>query len=203
MYSIYFDTRKLLVCRSSSAIKANPNSIIYSYGDNSQLKELPYIFRKNTGLRQLYIPALEGEEENVFKIICSEFNQINAGGGLVSNDKGEYLLIFRNGFWDLSKGKQEPNEDIRNTALREVEEECGISNLQLKELICITRHTYMLNGSHILKHTYWYKMDLTKEQRLCPQLEENIQKCIWVNKNDLHLYLNKTYPSIVEVFENI
>ncbi len=135
-----------------------------------------------------------------FEEVCSKYTQINAGGGLVENANGEYLLIFRNGLWDLPKGKQEEGEDIALTAVREVEEECGIGNLQLQELICITRHTYQMNGLSMLKHTYWYKMFYSGNHSLKPQIEENIQEVKWVKKEDVPQYLENTYPSIKEVF---
>ena len=55
-----------------------------------------------------------------------KYLEVNAGGGLVTNTKGEFLLIRRSGLWDLPKGHQEPGEDIGATALREVEEETGV-----------------------------------------------------------------------------
>ena len=55
-----------------------------------------------------------------------KYLEVNAGGGLVINSKGEYLLIRRSGLWDLPKGHQEPGEPIEETALREVEEETGL-----------------------------------------------------------------------------
>jgi 8-oxo-dGTP pyrophosphatase MutT (NUDIX family) len=119
----------------------------------------------------------------------------------VQNQAGEYLLIYRNGVWDLPKGKQEEGEDIALTALREVEEECGIGGLEQGELICITHHTYHMNGLHMLKDTYWYEMKYTGNSTLKPQLEEDIQKCEWVPAGKLAEYLQNTYPSIRKVFE--
>ena len=53
------------------------------------------------------------------------------------DENKEFLLIFRDEMWDLPKGKQEPDEEISKTALREVEEECGISGMDLEKLLCI------------------------------------------------------------------
>ncbi|MFM8758223.1 MAG: NUDIX domain-containing protein, partial [Methylophilaceae bacterium] len=43
-----------------------------------------------------------------------------AAGGLVENELGQVLMIFRRGKWDLPKGKLDPNESIDECALREV-----------------------------------------------------------------------------------
>ena len=137
-----------------------------------------------------------------FPEFCSHFTEITAGGGLVRNREGQYLLIYRHELWDLPKGKQEPGETIETCALREVEEETGLHELQLGRLICITHHTYQLFGQKILKHTYWDAMSDDREEPLLPQLEEDISRAEWVEKERLPEYLEGTYPSIVEVFVN-
>ncbi|MBO5844060.1 MAG: NUDIX domain-containing protein, partial [Bacteroidales bacterium] len=48
---------------------------------------------------------------------------VPAAGGLVQNEKGEYLFIFRNNHLDLPKGHKEEGENLEVTAVREVEEE--------------------------------------------------------------------------------
>ena len=111
-----------------------------------------------------------------FPEFCSHFHEIPAGGGLVRNKEGKYLLIYRHRLWDLPKGKQEPDEKIEDCALREVEEETGLHNLRLGERICITHHTYQVFGEKILKHTYWYRMFDDAEENLLPQEEEDITK---------------------------
>ena len=62
-------------------------------------------------------------------------NRIQAGGGLVENEKGEILFMFRRGKWDLPKGKLDPGESLENCALREVKEETGIRILELKRFL--------------------------------------------------------------------
>jgi 8-oxo-dGTP pyrophosphatase MutT (NUDIX family) len=201
MYSIYFNNRIIRVCNVSETNSYNPNAVVLNCADDKTLEELPGLFDTNENLKMLYIPVPAGEMESTYRKLCSHFTPINAGGGLVQNQAGEYLLIYRNGVWDLPKGKQEEGEDIALTALREVEEECGISGLEQGELICITHHTYHMNGLHMLKDTYWYEMKYTGNSTLKPQLEEDIQKCEWVPAGKLGEYLKDTYPSIKKVFE--
>ena len=54
---------------------------------------------------------------------------------LVHKNK-EILFIKRNGIWDLPKGKLENNESLFKCAEREVEEECGVNQLTIKEKRC-------------------------------------------------------------------
>lgn len=203
MYNIYFNKRVLNISNPDKLIKNNPNSIYLNSPAEEDLVQLPEFFEKSVHMSNLVVAAHPSDVETKFNTICSAFTQINAAGGLVENEKGEYLLIFRNGLWDLPKGKQEEGEDISVTALREVEEECGITGLELKDLICITRHTYRMNGEFILKHTYWYKMSHTGDCNLVPQTEEGIDQVKWVAKENLASYIHNTYPSIKELFTSL
>ena len=156
------------------------------------------LFEISTTLSHIYIPT--DDIEDTYRKVCAEFLEVNAGGGLVENRRGDFLLISRNGLWDLPKGHQDPGEEISVTALREVQEETGIEELILKDLICITDHCYKRDGIWHLKHTWWYAMLDNKPIDLTPQREEDISKAAWVAKSSLPPFLQNTYPSIVEVF---
>jgi 8-oxo-dGTP pyrophosphatase MutT (NUDIX family) len=128
---------------------------------------------------------------------------IIAAGGIVVNPNKEILWIFRRGFWDLPKGKLDPNESIEACAIREVMEETGISNLVLGDLILTTKHQYhdtYLN-TEVEKTTYWYQMTTDTIQEGVPQTEEDIEAIAWVKKADLAPYLAKTYENINQVME--
>ncbi|MCR5709389.1 MAG: NUDIX domain-containing protein [Bacteroidales bacterium] len=141
-------------------------------------------------------------DDDRFAEFSSRFREIPAGGGLVGNRKGEYLLILRHNLWDLPKGKMEPGESMEECALREVEEETGLHGLTLGRLICVTHHTYTVFGENVLKHTWWYAMTDDREEPLIPQQEEDITEVRWVEKERLPEFLGATYPSIREVFVN-
>jgi len=128
---------------------------------------------------------------------------IIAAGGIVMNPNQEILWIFRRGFWDLPKGKLDPNETIEACAVREVMEETGISHLVLGELILKTTHQYhdkYLN-EEVEKTTYWYAMTTDTFQDGKPQTEEDIEAIAWVKKEDIAPYLAKTYDTIKAVME--
>lgn len=129
--------------------------------------------------------------------------EVNAAGGLVINEKGEFLLIRRSGLWDLPKGHQDPGEFLEETALREVEEETGLNGLVLGKFIRSTDHCYQRDGQWYLKHTWWYEMSCTGSQKCTPQTEEGITETAWASKTELREYLQQTYPTIIEVFRSI
>jgi 8-oxo-dGTP pyrophosphatase MutT (NUDIX family) len=139
------------------------------------------------------------DEELVFNKFAKYFKIIEAAGGLVFNSKNQLLLIERLGVWDLPKGKIEVGEIPEIAAVREVEEECAVTGLTIENLVCKSYHTYFFKEKHILKRTYWYKMNTNFSQNLVPQTEEDITKVEWQNftKNDIET-LN-TYESIKDV----
>ena len=198
MRKIYLEKRSIIICGESDQVLADPNAIQFSIGDDCSLTNMIELFETSETLQRIYIPT--ADIDRTYRRVCSEFLEVNAGGGLVENQRGDFLLINRNGLWDLPKGHQDPGEDIRVTALREVQEETGIDDLKLKELICITDHCYKRNNIWHLKHTWWYSMLDLKPLDLTPQREEDISKAAWVAKSSLPPFLQNTYPSIVEVF---
>ena len=198
MHKIYFEKRCIIICLPDDPALADPNAILFNIGSSTDVHGLVEMVELSESLHRVYIPT--NDVEGTYKMICAEFLEVNAGGGLVSNRRGDYLLISRNGLWDLPKGHQDPGEEISVTALREVQEETGIDQLQLRDLICITDHCYKRNGIWHLKHTWWYDMLYTDPTDLTPQTEEDIAKAAWVAKSSLPPFLTNTYPSILEVF---
>jgi 8-oxo-dGTP pyrophosphatase MutT (NUDIX family) len=130
------------------------------------------------------------------------FKTIKAGGGLVRNSKGEFLLIFRHGKWDLPKGKPDAGETIETCALREVQEETGVSDLTIVKKIPKTYHLYTdTNGEIILKKCYWFEMKTTDKRPLKPQLEEGISEAVWLSKEEVEARKMLMFPAIRQYFE--
>ena len=198
MHKIYFEKRAIIICTPDDQALSDPNVILFRLGESLDIHSLIDMVEYSDSLYRICIPT--DDVEATYKKVCAEFLEVNAGGGLVSNRRGDFLLICRNGLWDLPKGHQDPGEEISTTALREVQEETGIDELELRELICITDHCYKRNDIWHLKHTWWYSMLDRKPLDLIPQREEDISKAAWVAKSSLPPFLQNTYPSIVEVF---
>ena len=198
MHKIYFEKRAIIICTPDDQALTDPNVIQFSLGENIDIHTLVGMVETSDSLHRVCI--VTDDVEDTYHKVCAEFLEVNAGGGLVSNRRGDYLLISRNGLWELPKGHQDPGEDISVTALREVQEETGINDLILRELICITDHCYKRDGIWHLKHTWWYDMLYTDPTDLTPQREEDISKAAWVAKSSLPPFLLNTYPSIMEVF---
>ncbi|KGE15745.1 NUDIX hydrolase [Sphingobacterium deserti] len=152
------------------------------------------------GITYLYVHP---DAERVFKSLLQKSNIIKAAGGIVKNGDGEYLFIHRLGKWDLPKGKVEDNEKMRDAALREVEEECGIRVNYLGKKLHTTYHTYVMRGKFVLKQTKWYDMGVNKSPDLIPQLEEDITDARWISKDDLDIVRENTYPLIAQIIKDL
>lgn len=129
----------------------------------------------------------------------SDYHVIKAAGGAVTDDEGRILLIFRKGKWDLPKGKLEGSEPIELCADREIKEETGLTELELRRPLITTYHTYTEKGKSILKETRWFLFDAPGKQKLQPQTEEEILKVEWVEQEKLNQYMNNTYRLIKDV----
>ena len=145
-----------------------------------------------------FIRFVDDKPKKCLKSFKAEFSEIKAAGGIVKNDKKEFLMIYRMQHWDLPKGKIEKDEKKKQAALREVEEECGISDLEITKKLDKTYHMYELNGKAIFKTTYWYEMSYKGKQDLTPQTEEGITEAKWCDKSFIKSVLEnkKSYKNI-------
>ena len=112
------------------------------------------IFQNKIQKAFLYHP----DEKLIMKTLRTKLPIEKAGGGLVYNKEGDVLFIFRNGKWDLPKGGTEKNESIEETAIREVEEETGVTGLAITEKLQRAYHIFKRNGRYKLKITQWFEM---------------------------------------------
>ena len=137
-----------------------------------------------------------GEVEERFNQLFRNFQRIEAAGGLVINDC-KVLMIKRFGFWDLPKGKREEGEEEALCAVREVQEECGVTDdLTIIKELEPTFHIYEYKGVSVLKKTHWFHMETTFTKELIPQLEEDITECSWIYLGDIESYLVSAFPLI-------
>ena len=140
-------------------------------------------------------------EDKLLKNFLKLLPNVVAGGGKAYNAKNEILFIYRNDKWDLPKGRVEKGEKIKETAVREVQEECGISNVIVHEFLITTHHIFYYNEKIKLKETHWFHMKLNNREILTPQLEEGITDAVFKNKEDSVRALQNSYKNINLVFK--
>ncbi len=145
----------------------------------------------------LYYP----DEKEIMKKLKAKIPVVKAGGGLVYNKKGEVLFIFRNGKWDLPKGGIEKREEIDETAIREVEEETGVTGLKIVQKLQKTYHVFKRNGRYKLKVTHWFEMKTDFDGIPEGQIEEGIEKVAWLKPDEIKEALTNSYENIKLLFE--
>ena len=198
MYRIFINDRLLILMSSKSNFKHNEVSEIVQY--ESRLSISSAINKLSNGICNDLI--VKGDDVNImWQDFCSRYVVIEAAGGIVLSSDNKVLWIRRNGRWDLPKGKVEPGEKYEDTAVREVEEECGVYGIHRGSLLSLTYHTYLYKGEEVLKKSYWYAMSCRDNQELKPQLEEGITKVIWADQSMHFECMQDTYSSITELLK--
>jgi hypothetical protein len=197
MYKVFFNDRTVFFGDDFSRAFVKHKGLFYKYNNFLELNELVGFFDSLNQIKNLYI--LHENILMVFEEFKACFNLIEAGGGVVINENGQFLTIFRNGVWDLPKGKLEKGEDFQSAAFREVEEETGLSGLKVHEPLVSTYHTYHLKGKRILKKTKWFEMHYSGSAE--PQLEakEGISDYRWVSPGNTGFIRENSYASILDV----
>ena len=165
---------------------------------NDRMSTILEMFFKRESIKEISFEHYDFEK--LFNDFKSQFKYIEAAGGLVKNNKGELLVIHRLGMPDLPKGKIEEGENAKEAAIREVEEECGISNLGVLKEINSSYHIYIYKNKRVLKKTFWFKMEYAGNEVLVPQKEEDITDVEWCNISKIEKYKEETYLSLKSYF---
>lgn len=142
------------------------------------------------------VAVVSDDPDRAFAAFAAEFTPVEAAGGVVVNDCGEWLMIHRNGRWDLPKGHWEPGETIEECAVREVGEETGVRGVRIVRPLCETFHAYPMRGRWELKRTRWFEMRFDGACALSPQREEGIERVVWCPPSELDGRLRATFPTI-------
>jgi len=196
MINIYYGSKK--ICLKGSDCKFDKKLPEVKLND-SDIEIINSFLKEETG-PDVEIEAINYKNGTSFSKL---FRNIDAAGGLIKNDKGEYLFIFRRNKWDLPKGKVDAGENIEEAAIREVKEECGLKKVNVNDFLTCTFHIYHLKGKFILKSTHWFLMNAPGNQKLTPQTEEDITDIMWMKADNVKKIMSNTFPSILDVINLI
>lgn len=201
MYKIYVNERLLMLCSAEEAAALQPAAGLLVTPYSGKIKTLfQYIDTlEKLSPRVTSIALFSDAPEQLWKDFTALYRCIEAAGGLVENEEGELLMIFRRGWWDLPKGKIDAGESAEAAAVREVAEETGIGGLKLHSLFDTTYHTYRDDKNRrCLKITYWFRLS-THRQPLLPQAEEDIEQAVWVGREELLAAPRRLYASLQDL----
>lgn len=194
MYKVFYN-EKALILTDEPIGEFNSLKFITSNQFDEALDKLK---NSNTDVINIYYHNLN----KLWESFKSHFKYLEAAGGVVKNQENNILFIHRLGRWDLPKGKVEDGETTEIAAIREVEEECGISNLKITNQLPTTYHIYY-QKELILKATFWYDMAYNGNENLIPQEEEGIKLAQWKNREEIINILPETYDNIQLILKDV
>jgi len=197
--TIYYLSKSILITKK----KQNTENSDFTCLDELKKKEIKSIFTTFIESQNKLLTFETQSIEKGFDKFRKAFKLIYAAGGLIKHEN-KFLFIYRLNTWDLPKGKLEMGESPDEAAIRECEEECGITQLSIRNELPSTFHIYMYKGKFTLKKTFWYSMTTMHQGLLVPQLEEKIEKVEWLDKKKINeIVLKNTYPAILDVINPI
>ncbi len=200
MYKVFFNDRVVFLTDGKNE-NFDSSDLFYPYTNRFNLRATILKFVENESLEELKIFHEKLIELQEAFVSC--MHPVNAAGGVVTNKKGEFLVMFRRGVWDLPKGHVDKGESYKEAALREVEEECGIKGMKITEELSATYHTYIEKDKHKLKKTVWFRMQYDGDETPTPETKEGISEVKWVKPEELAEIKKNTWASLVDVFEAV
>jgi len=200
MYKVFINGKSLILTDNYDDYTSDYDSLFITHSDTQTLKTTVDLLAESPVLSSIYIHHNDLEE--LWAAFISHYVLIETAGGVVQNND-RVLFISKNQHWDLPKGKMEKNETHEDCALREVKEECGLSNLNLEGKLGKTYHVYEENGAQILKKTTWFKMTSDEEGPFQGDSKEGISEVKWMNASEWEASKEKSYPSIIDLLSSV
>jgi len=204
MYKVFFNDSTIQIGSEINKSLYNNISEKFDFNDYGTINQIVSQIESAQIVSNFFIP--DREDNSAWSHFRSQFVEIQAAGGLVKNANGSLLFIKRLGVWDLPKGKIEKNETPEAAAIREVEEECGLSGLKITKQLDSTFHIYRSSylsfpKNLVLKETKWFLMSYSGNETPIPQIEENIEEVAWFSLNELEQVYSNTYLSLRDFME--
>lgn len=189
MYTIYVGDKPIILTTSNEKETDFRSFLLKSVNIGKVIKLL-----NTTNLKAVHL--VHSNPDKILKLFLKLLPNVVAGGGKAYNLNNEVLFIYRNDKWDLPKGKIEGTESIKETAIREVEEETGVNGLEITKSLPTTYHIFKRNGKHKIKVTYWFEMKTDFTGKLYPQENEGITRVEWLDDAQSAKALENSYANI-------
>jgi 8-oxo-dGTP pyrophosphatase MutT (NUDIX family) len=198
MYKVHFENRFIMISPEPDRIQKY--GLFHNFHDTNALYQLISDFQSDKSIPSINIYGTD--IKHIWKIFRIYFTEVGAAGGLVRHVSGRYLFIEKKGKVDLPKGHIEKGEEPEECALREVQEECGISGHSIIKPITPSYHTYSWEGISYLKKTSWFLMRYDGPLITEPQTKEGITKVEWLFADELNKIKNSAWLSLMDIINS-
>jgi 8-oxo-dGTP pyrophosphatase MutT (NUDIX family) len=195
MYKVHFENRFIMISPEPDRIQKY--GLFHKFYATSELYKLISEFQADSSIQSVNIYGTN--IRHIWKIFRIYFTEVGAAGGLVRHTEGKYLFIEKKGKLDLPKGHVEPGEEPEACALREVNEECGITGHSIVKALQPSYHTYSWEGISYLKKTSWFLMEYDGEMVTEPQINEGITKVEWLSPDELNKIKGTAWLSLMDL----
>jgi 8-oxo-dGTP pyrophosphatase MutT (NUDIX family) len=197
MYKVFIDNKVIIFTQTW---KKSHKTLDFVMVQTALPDRLDLVKCRNELPNDVILVVKASDPEKAIRTVFARYDFVEAAGGIVRR-KNSYLFIERHGLWDIPKGKMEKDELPEETAVREIEEECGIHAPVINRLLGVTYHTYEYKGRPTLKRNWWYALDYSGPKAVQPQTEEAITQAVWLTKKEWKTIRANTYASIAEVLD--
>ncbi len=193
MYKVFVNERPLVLTNKLSDAGDNKYFLL----NEDSIQEAIRSLRKGK-LEEAFI--YHPNHEEILKKFTKRIPLMVAAGGVVTNQEGKVLFIYRNDKWDLPKGKLDKGESIEVCAIREVMEETGVQDLRIENFLQTTYHVFKNNGVDTLKEVHWFAMKSYYNGKLKGEKKEGIKKVKWKGPKKIQQALENSYVNIRILF---
>ena len=195
MYKVHFENRFILI--SSEPDRLQKYGLFHKFYDTKELYKIISDFQTDPKIQSINIYG--PDIKHIWKIFRIYFTEVGAAGGLVRHTSGRFLFIEKKGKLDLPKGHIEPGEEPEACALREVNEESGITGHSIVKPLMPSYHTYTWEGISYLKKTSWFLMQYDGEMVTEPQVKEGITRVEWLLPEELSKIKSSAWLSLMDM----
>jgi 8-oxo-dGTP pyrophosphatase MutT (NUDIX family) len=194
-YKVHFENRFIVI--SSEPDRIQKYGLFHKFYATNELYKLIADFQSDKSIPAINIYGTD--IKHIWKIFRIYFTEVGAAGGLVKHTSGKYLFIEKKGKLDLPKGHIEQGEEPETCALREVNEECGITGHTILKPLSPSYHTYTWEGISYLKKTRWFLMKYDGKMITEPQISEGITKVEWLFPDELNSVKSGAWLSLMDL----
>ncbi|MFM6946659.1 MAG: NUDIX hydrolase [Flavobacteriales bacterium] len=141
---------------------------------------------------------------NAMQAFFTNFKYVQTAGALVQqHGQDQYLWIDRFEHLDLPKGKIEKGELELEAAIREVQEETGLTGrFEFQRKLGHTYHVYQMKGKSYFKLNHWFELSHIGSPEVVAQTKEGIDAVFWLTANEWKARLNECYAGLSELLQS-